>query len=192
MIELRSLAAIRSRHASREQSHVEPKSPQQCGEGAVQFVAESTAAKGDNFVQDYHLVKPDVSAEGNIEVLERNRHQVGTVESAQSLSVRFCRTEVFDASKIRRNIDHVFAPRIFLDRGNQITWTNSNAIRSRAHASAFAGRHNIALSSPAMREAAPQSPQVHPDRIADEWPRTRRAPPSRSPTFLAGPCHRSP
>src|SRR5579864_7032707 len=105
MIKLRSLAAIRSRNTSREQCHSEPESAQQCGEGAVQLVAESAAAKDDNFIQNCRFVNRDFSAEMNIQILERYCHQMCAVQGAQSLSVCLRWTGVMDTGQIRRSVD---------------------------------------------------------------------------------------
>src|SRR5579864_4933041 len=106
MIKLRSLTAIRSRNTSREQRHPESESAQQCGESAVQFIAESAAAKDDNFIQNCRFVDRNFPAKMNIQILERHCHHMRAVEGAQSLSVCLRWTGVMDTSEIRRSVDH--------------------------------------------------------------------------------------
>src|SRR4029077_3794199 len=91
MVKLRSLIAIRSCHASRKQRHLKPESAQQCSKSAVQFIAKSAAAKGDDFVQNCRFVDRNFSAEMNIEILERYCPQMRTVKSAEICRRRISR-----------------------------------------------------------------------------------------------------
>ena len=110
MIKLRSFVAVRSRNASREQRHLEPERAQQSSESAVQFIAESAAPMGDDFIQNCRFVHRDFSAEMNIEILERHCHHMRAVECAQNLSMRFRGAGVMDTSKIRGSVDHGLYP----------------------------------------------------------------------------------
>lgn len=83
-----------------------PRGPQQGCEGAVQFVAESAAAKGDYLPHDCVFVDDDFAAERDVEILEWNCQQVGIVEGPKIFARRLRRAGVGDAGQIGRYIEH--------------------------------------------------------------------------------------
>src|SRR5205814_3411606 len=87
-----------------EQSDVEAEGPQQCSEGAVQFVAEATAAMCDDFLDESLRVEHNLAAQADVEVLEGDTHHVAPMQGAQGLGRWLKRSVIADAVTIGANI----------------------------------------------------------------------------------------
>ena len=107
VVEFRPLATVRSRHASRQQRHVESKLAKQGGERTIQLVAESSTAMADNFVQDRLWLNHDLASQRNIEILKWHREQVRTLKCTEIFCGRVSRAQVADSIEICGDVDHM-------------------------------------------------------------------------------------
>src|SRR6185369_5294088 len=104
VIELGRGRAVGAGHARGEHLDLEAEGAEKRGEGAVQLVAEAAAALGDDLVEDALLVRNDLAAEVDVEVLEGDGEEVALVEGAEHLGRGVTRAGVGDAGEVL--VDH--------------------------------------------------------------------------------------
>lgn len=107
MVELGTLDACIPDRTRRKQSDTKSQRAQQCGERAVQFVAEAATALLDNFAKKGFFSYDNLASAGNIKVLERDRHHVSAMNTAQRFGNGCGRTLIADAGEIGVYIEHV-------------------------------------------------------------------------------------
>jgi hypothetical protein len=104
VIEIRAEAAVRSRHAGREQGDLKPEGAQQGREQPVELVTEAAAPPRHHLVEQGFVVEDDRLAGVDAEVLEGNGLEVGYLQRPQGLGRGGQRATVADPVEIGSNV----------------------------------------------------------------------------------------
>jgi len=85
---------------------MESQRAQQCSKCTVQLVTETAAAPLYKLASEGILVERNLSAEGDVEILERNSQQMGAMNRAQRVEVCSGRISIVYALEIGIHISH--------------------------------------------------------------------------------------
>ena len=90
----------------RKQRDLESQRAQQRSKRAVQLVTETASPPLDNLANESVLIDYYLASAGDVEILKRNRQQMGAMNRPQGFRSGSSRTAVGDAIKISFDVEH--------------------------------------------------------------------------------------